>query len=109
MIGAPGSLQDNATSLERVEGSLVAERFSELTSGTFCQFRVAGAQTHQDLVPGPRNPARITGAAGGHEFALIQAAKARARGYRSKSQDDHHYLLIAGKLPNPAPYVAHPI
>jgi len=69
MIGAPGSLQDNATSLERVEGSLVAERFSELTSGTFCQFRVAGAQTHQDLVPGPRNPARITGAAGGHEFA----------------------------------------
>ena len=41
--------------------------------------------------------------------SLIQAAKARARGYRSKTKMITIICLIAGKLPNPSPYVAHPI
>ena len=38
--------------------------------------------------------------------SLIQAAKARARGYRSKRKIAITYL-IAGKLPTPSPFVTH--
>lgn len=41
--------------------------------------------------------------------SLIQAAKARARGYRNKQKMITIIYLIAGKLPKPSPYVAHPI
>ena len=41
--------------------------------------------------------------------SLVQAAKARARGYRSKTKMITIGYLIAGKLSNPSPYVAHPI
>lgn len=39
--------------------------------------------------------------------SLIQAAKARARGYRSKQKMITIIYLIAGKLPTPSPYVTH--
>jgi len=41
--------------------------------------------------------------------SLIQAAKAKARGYRSKTKMITIMYLIAGKLPNSRPYAAHPI
>jgi transposase len=41
--------------------------------------------------------------------SLIQAAKARARGYRSKRKMIAIVYLIAAKLPSPSPYVTHPI
>src|SRR5664279_1067909 len=39
--------------------------------------------------------------------SLIQAAKARARGYRSKRKMIAITYLIAGKLPTPSPFVTH--
>jgi transposase len=39
--------------------------------------------------------------------SLIQAAKARARGYRSKRKMIAITHLIAGKLPTPSPFVTH--
>src|SRR5450759_2685226 len=39
--------------------------------------------------------------------SLIQAAKARARGYRSKRKMVAITYLIAGKLPTPSPFVTH--
>ena len=39
--------------------------------------------------------------------SLIQAAKARARGYRSKPKMIAITYLIAGKLPTPSPFVTH--
>jgi transposase len=41
--------------------------------------------------------------------SLIQAAKARARGYRSKTKMITIIYLIAAKLPSPSPYVTHTI
>ena len=41
--------------------------------------------------------------------SLIQAAKARARGYRSKRKMIAITYLIAGKLPTPSPFVTHTI
>jgi hypothetical protein len=42
--------------------------------------------------------------------SLIQAGQGpRARGYRSTTKMITIVYLIAGKLPNPSPYVAHPI
>lgn len=41
--------------------------------------------------------------------SLIQAAKARARGYRSKSKMKTIIYLIAGKLPDPTPTATHRI
>jgi transposase len=41
--------------------------------------------------------------------SLIQAAKARARGYRSKKKMITIIYLIAGKLPLPSPSVTHTI
>lgn len=41
--------------------------------------------------------------------SLIQAAKARARGYRSKDKMITIIYLIAAKLPSPSPYATHTI
>ena len=40
-----------------------------------------------------------------HSKSLIQATKARARGYRSKRKTIAITYLIAGKLPTPSPFV----
>ena len=41
--------------------------------------------------------------------SLIQAAESRARGYRNKQKMITVIYLIAGNLPEPSPYVTHPI
>ena len=65
-------------------------------------------ETHWDGIVGWHDSRISNGLLEGTN-SLIQAAKARARGYRSKTKMITIIYLIAGKLPNPSPYVAHPI
>ena len=65
-------------------------------------------ETHWDGIVGWHDSRISNGLLEGTN-SLIQAAKARARGYRSKTKMITIIYLIAGKLPNPSPYVAHSI
>jgi len=65
-------------------------------------------ETHLDGIVG-RHDSRISNGLLEGTNSRIQAAKAIARGYRSKTKMITIIYLIAGKLPNPSPYVAHPI
>ena len=65
-------------------------------------------ETHWDGIDGWHDSRISNGLLEGTN-SLIQAAKARARGYRSKTKMITIIYLIAGKLPNPSPYVIHPI